>query len=455
MKKYFINLFVTAVFIAYQIPFLQAQENNTITVGVIKGDIKGKDNVAIQAAIDMMAQRGGGTVNVLPGEYILNDAIRLRSNIRLIGDRQKTILKHAPSVSSYLSKDADIGQKEITPKDASLFKVGMGVVCRSKTLSNKMVTRPSTITRIEKGVLYIKDYLDFDFIADSGTQGKGEALVANIFPIIYGFGIENAFVDGFTVDSKVDDNPGWVDVRTGGVVLERTDNCTIRNITSINARGDGILLVTAEHTVIEDCETYNNTYHGIHPGSHSAWTKVRRNIMHHNGSDGLYICWGIKESEFTDNVIYRNGTRDFSDVRHLGKRNGISIGHKDTDCLIARNHIYENAVAGIYVRTKTEANGAHRNKFTDNTIENNGLAGQVTNGSGVHICGVTHDLLFENNIIRETRQGNDRLQKNAFVIESGVTRTKIANNKISGHSGEAIVDKAKSPDNQLQDVKNN
>ena len=103
---------------------------------------------------------------------------------------------------------------------------------------------------------------------------------------------------------------------------------------------------------------------------------------------------------------------------------------------------------------KTEANGAHRNTVKDNIIENNGLPGQVTRGSGIYICGVTHDLLFDSNTIRETRQGNDRLQKNAFIIEPGVTKVKMINNKISGQTEQAIVDNSKSSDNQLQIITN-
>ena len=456
MKHLIYSIFLTLI-IAGQSPVLTGQQKtsgsfqsqeNIITVGLSNADIIGSDNRAIQAAIDMVYQRGGGTVRILPGEYVLIDAIRMRSNVHLKGDRDKTILKHAPAISCPLLKDADIGQKEVTPKDPSLFKVGMGIVCRSNRLQNAMVTRPLTITRIENGVLYLNGYIENDFIADKNSQGEGghDGLVANIFPLVYGYEIENAIVEGLTVDSKVEENPGWVNVRTGGVCLDRSMNCVVRNVKSVNSQGDGILLVSCEHTLIEDCEGAYNTYHGIHPGSHSPWTIVRRCVMHHNGSDGLYICWGIRESEFTDNIIYNNG------IRKVGKRNGISIGHKDTDNLIARNHIYENAVAGIYFRQKTEANGAHRNKIVDNIIENNGLTGHSDRGCGIFISGITHDILIENNTIRETRSGNERLQKNAVQIQDGVTRIQMKNNKISGHPESIVIDNSKSPDNMLQTV---
>src|ERR1035437_4646276 len=172
MKKYIIYTLLLCIMIAGQTVLSFGQQKSTsyeniITVGQRKADIIGTDNRAIQAAIDMVALRGGGTVHILSGTYILEDAIHLQSNVHLTGDGQdKTILKHAPSIASLLLKDADLGQKEATPKDPSLFKVGMGIVIRSNKYQNEMSTRPSTITRIENGVPYFNNYLDWDFTAD-------------------------------------------------------------------------------------------------------------------------------------------------------------------------------------------------------------------------------------------------------------------------------------------------
>ena len=458
-KKSYSSILIVALIIS-QITFLYGQHETglsqgpVITVGINGADINGSDNKAIQAAVDMMYQRGGGTVQILPGEYILQDAIRLHSNIHLIGDREKTILKHAPAVSSQLLKDADIGQKEVTPENPSFFRVGMGIVCRDSNLTNEMVNKPLTIVNIENGVLHLSGYIEFDFNADYDLPQKGGkgALIANIFPLVYGFEVENIIIEGLTIDSKTGKNPGWIDVRTGGVCLDRSKNCIVRNVTSVNNQGDGILIISSEHTTVDNCEAAYNSYHGIHPGSHSPWTIVRNCNIHHNGSDGLYICWGVRESEFTDNIIYNNGIREISNYPDHGKRGGISTGHKDTDNLIARNHIYENASYGIHFRTKTEANGAHRTPIRENIIENNGLPGHVDKGCGISINGITHDIIIDNNIIRETRSGSERLQKNALQIGPGVNRVQMVDNKISGHPEAAIVDDSKSIDNKLQVV---
>jgi hypothetical protein len=420
-----------------------------ITVGQSNADIIGSNNNAIQAAIDMVCYRGGGTVRLLPGEYTLSNALYLRSNVNLIGDKEKTILKREPAVSSRLLIDADLYQKEITPKDPSLFKVGMGIICIDNEPMNDMTpNRPLTIVRNANGVLYLNEYIQYDFTADKHVHGREyNGVVTNAFPMIMGENVEDVIVDGFTVDAQTNEDPAWENLQiSGGVYFKTCRNSVIRNVKSINIHGDGIRVARAsKNIIVEDCESTCNTHYGMHPGSHSTDLTVQRCHIHHNGSDGLYICWGIRNSKFLNNDIHHNG---FS---CSGDRNGISIGHKDTDNLIAGNHLYENAVSGIHFRIKTEANGAHHNIIRDNIIENNCVAGHgKSNGYGIYISGITHDILIENKSIRETRGGNDRLQKNAVYIEPGVTQIRMINNKISGHPADAVIDNSKSPDNILQ-----
>src|SRR5579862_7915722 len=44
-------------------------ERLTITVGPNKGDLIGKTDKVIQAAVDTVSRLGGGTVKILPGTY--------------------------------------------------------------------------------------------------------------------------------------------------------------------------------------------------------------------------------------------------------------------------------------------------------------------------------------------------------------------------------------------------
>jgi hypothetical protein len=448
MKIHFVILLFLLHFTCHSASFILVGEpsekkdpvQQTITVGPKDADIIGSDNIAIQAAVDLLYFRGGGIVRILPGEYTLYNSIYLKTNVNLSGELGKTLIKRCPAVSSPLLVDADVGEKQIVPADASLFKVGMGIALRSKILMNAMTNTPLTINRIEDGVIYVTDFINHDFIVEKDTQGRGNfnVVVANIFPMLMGDHVENVVIDGLTIDSYTEEHPGWDNVRIGGIYFRTSKNSIVRNVHVSNTQGDGIFIDRASQNItVENSEFDFNTHHGVHPGSHSSLITVKQCEIHHNGSDGLYICWGIKNSRFVENIIHHNG------IGNIGRRHGISIGHKDTHNIIEGNHIYENALSGIRFREKTAANGAHHNIIRGNTIENNGLPGYVERGYGIFIYGITNDVVIENNTIRETRKGDSRLQKNAVYISPGVTQVQLIGNIMDGHSEGNVVDKSR------------
>ncbi len=407
---------------------------NMITVGSADADIPGADGRSIQIAVDALASRGGGTVQLMPGEYVLEDSIRLCDNLTLSGDPEGTVLKRGEKVWSPLAVDADIGQKQITPADASGFRAGMGVCLRDDAKPTAMSNGPLTVTAVSDGVLYVHDYVTRDWNAERG------GLVVNYFPLVFAREAENVTVECLTIDQAVKDREGIELLRSSGLYMERCRDVRIRNVVARNVEGDGICIATCEDVTIEDCRAYDNIEYGVHPGSHSPRCKVLRCEMYGNGADGLYICWGVRESLFAENDIHHNG--------HIKGRSGISIGHKDTDNLFERNHIHDNVRHGIHFRQKTEANGAHRNTFRDNVIENNGSADSPA--CGVNVQGITHDLMFERNVIRDTRDVEARGQKHALRLAEGVSRVKAVDNTITGHTADAILDESASRDHQLQ-----
>src|SRR5262249_13311820 len=99
-------------------------EAAVIHVGINEGDIRGSDNRAVQAAIDYVANLGGGTVYVGPGRYTLRNAVTLRDHVRLIGTPGKTIFAPVDGVKTTLAADGDANQREITLADPSGFRVG-------------------------------------------------------------------------------------------------------------------------------------------------------------------------------------------------------------------------------------------------------------------------------------------------------------------------------------------
>ena len=105
----------------------EMSERPTITVGRIGTDVIGADNRALQAAVDYVANLGGGIVEIGEGEYLMRDSLHLRSNVTVRGSKGKTILRKADAAVSRLTLDGDFGEQQITVADASGFTVGAGV----------------------------------------------------------------------------------------------------------------------------------------------------------------------------------------------------------------------------------------------------------------------------------------------------------------------------------------
>ena len=66
----------------------------TITIGPKNADLVGTTDRVIQAAVDYVARRGGGTVRVLPGTYRQRNSVFLQSNVAS-GKRGDSVLFRA------------------------------------------------------------------------------------------------------------------------------------------------------------------------------------------------------------------------------------------------------------------------------------------------------------------------------------------------------------------------
>jgi hypothetical protein len=158
-----------------------------------------------------------------------------------------------------------------------------------------------------------------------------------------------------------------------------------------NYHGDGISFQVSHHVTVEDCVSENHSALGIHPGSGSQNPVLRRNRSAGNGTDGLFVCWRVKNGLFERNEIRGNG------------RAGISIGHKDTDNLFRDNTVAGNGAAGVLFRREAEPMGAHRNVFENNRILDNGAKGEGGSArAAVVIKGHHYDLVFRGNTIGNT-----------------------------------------------------
>jgi parallel beta-helix repeat protein len=379
-----------------------------ISVGVRDADIIGADNRALQAAVDYVAGLGGGVVLVGRGEFLMHDSLHLRSFVTVRGVRGQTILRKAKGAVSVLALDGDYGEEQVTVANPDGFKVGYGITI----WDNQSGGFHTTVGRItgQNGSTF-----SFDKPLNADCMVANKAQAATVFPVVSGYNLEGASIEDLVVDGNKEQNVSLNGCRGGGIFLYRGYGTVIRGCEVRNFNGDGISFQQSNDVLVEDCLSDGNTGLGMHPGSGSQRPVVRRCIARNNGEDGLFLCWRVRHGLFEKNILENNG------------RYGISIGHKDTDNLLQENEIRGNGEDGIFFRNETVGMAGHRNRVEKNVIENNG---GKSDGAGIRVRGETRDLVFRDNIIRDTRPPEERKQLVGIRIEDGAGDVVLEDNQV-------------------------
>ncbi len=376
----------------------------SITVGQEQGDIMGRDNRALQAAVDYIAGLGGGLVRIGPGDYLMGDSLHLRANVTVRGTKGKTILRKADAAVSALALDGDFGEQQITVVDPAGFAVGRGVAVWDDRAGG-FHTTVGRITGRNNNTFALTHPLMADCMVDN------KARAATVFPVVSGYHIQGARVEHLIIDGNRASNPHLNGCRGAGIFLYRAFGTVISGCVVRNYHGDGISFQQSNDVTVEDCVSENNTFLGLHPGSGSQRPRVRACVARANGTDGLFLCWRVRHGQFSDNVLENN------------QRYGISIGHKDSDNLIQSNIVRQNQRDGIFFRNESLGMAAHRNRLVKNIIEDN-------TGAGIYIRGYTNDLVFKDNMIRETRPSGDQTQTIGIRMDEHVGRVILEDNII-------------------------
>lgn len=384
------------------------QELPRITVGTDRADIIGADNRALQAAVDYVAGLGGGIVDIGAGEYVMYDSLHLRPHVTIRGAGEKTILRKADGVSTRLSLDGDYGEEQFTVSDPAGFEVGYGVAIWDKH-SNGFHTTVARITGRNGNTFSIDKPLNADCMVHN------EASAGTVYPVVSGYHIQGARVENITIDGNKDRNTLLNGCRGAGIFLYRGFGMVIQGCVIRNYNGDGISFQQSNDVTLVDCVSEGNAALGLHPGSGSQRPTIRNCIARGNGTDGLFLCWRVRHGVFEENVLEGNG------------QFGISIGHKDSDNLFQHNTIRVNKKNGVFFRNETVGMAGHRNRFEENTIENNGAERET---AGIRVRGETNGLVFRNNTIRDTRPEGERTQTVGFLIEEKAGDIRLEGNTV-------------------------
>lgn len=384
-------------------------ERLTVSVGTTEGDLVGKDDRVLQAAVDYVSRLGGGTVKVLPGTYTLRNSVTLRSGIRLVGSGADSIITRIPSEQVELANDSDWYDQEVTLRNAGSFRVGDGVVLQAKNphsgartvIKRTLVARSGNRFKLNDGLR-------------ENLWLSGKPVCASLFPLLTSEYTSDVVIENITLDGNRQ-NTGNLNGNYGGCVfLQDCNRYTLRHVTARNFNGDGISFQICHDVVVEDCHCHDNADLGVHPGSGSQRPLIRNCRLERNNL-GLFWCWGVRFGLAEGNRM--DGNRSC----------GISIGHCDTDNVIRNNVITDSGKAGLLFRDDPRGQDfwANRNLVEGNRIINSGDG----DGVAIDITGQTREIRITDNVIRETRAPMNRtgirIGRNAGTVE-------LSDNRIEG-----------------------
>lgn len=363
-------------------------ERLTLTVGPEKGDLVGKSEKVIQAAVDSVARWGGGTVQLLPGTFHFRNAVYLPSGVRIRGAGTDTQIVKQPSIKTRLAADSDWYDQEITLADARGFEVGDGICLRAKNphhggqnvAKRTLVARKGNRFKLDRGLR-------------ENFWEMGEPTVATLFPLFTGEFIHHVTLENLVLDGNRGENENLDGNYAGCIFLQDCRDIVIRGVEARNYNGDGISWQICHDVLVENCHSHGNAGLGLHPGSGSQRPIMRKNTLEENDI-GVFFCWGVKFGLAEENTV--RGNRSY----------GVSIGHRDNNNLVRDNLIVGSGKAGVLFRPERgKAFAPHRNTFENNRIVDSG----PDDGVAIDVQGETESITLRQNAIRETRQPGQRV----------------------------------------------
>lgn len=390
-------------------------ERFSLTVGAQDGDLMGKDDRVLQAAVDYVARMGGGTVRLLPGTFTLRNAVFLPSRLRLLGSGPETVITRIPSERVKIDDDSNWFDQEITLAKPGGFRVGDGVVLQAKNSDNGGAT-------VIKRTLVARSGNRFKL--DDGLREnvwlRGEPTCASLFPLLTSERTSDVLIENLTLDGNRANCENFNGNYGGGVFIQDCNRYSFRKLHVRNYNGDGISFQICHDVVVEDTHCENNMDLGIHAGSGSQRPLMRNNRMDRNGI-GLFWCWGV-----------RFGLAEGNRISH-STNYGISIGHCDTDNVMRGNEVRESGKVGILFRDENRGRDfwANRNIVEKNVIVNSG-GGE---GVAIDIQGKTKDVKLIGNTLQEMRAPMKRV---GVRVAAPVERLEMEGNRIEGFASPLV-----------------
>ncbi len=379
----------------------------TVTVGPEAGMFRGADHFAIQGAVDYVARLGGGEVQLLPGDYVLRNAILLSDGVTLRGSGAASTLTKPASQTVEVARDCIGSGWVVEVKNSAGFRVGDGITISSNLIDGAPGRQHSLHTIV--GVDGNRIFLDSQPRMEHWLDGK--AVVASIHSLVEVRGgrdvvIREMHLNGnHTKNDCLDGNFG------AAIFMHNSENILVENVSVSDFNGDAISWQTCHDVTVQGCEVSDVASLGIHPGTGSQRPIMRDNTVQ-RCKYGIYFCWDVNHG-----IAENNYVSDCSE-------HGITIGHRDTENIVRHNEVSDCKVAGIYFRPERgPEKTAHRNLIEENIVR---CPANHPDSCGISIVRGVEDVVIRNNTIEVSKEHRE----NAIVIDKAAVRTVLENNEI-------------------------
>ena len=362
----------------------------------------------IQKAVDSLGDSGGRVV--LPElQLVLDRGIELRSNVELVGQGDKTVLRKAPGRVYPLSGYHNYGMLDVPLMFTDGLAEGMTIAIRDDRHGGFFETY-ARITWVEDNWVGIDIGLHSDYHAELNP------VLVTSFPLVYGLGVNNIAVRNLCLDGNRKEQPAGIGgCRGAAVYFIKSSHIEVSDVSETGFKGEGLGFQMCSHVTIRNCNFARNSGNGFHPGAGSTAVLFENCVATDNDAAGFFFCVRanhitVKNCTFSDNV-----------------RCGISVGTRDSYNLIEGCRMNDNAGPGILFRAASRPVEVQECRVTQCHIEGN----STTSGWGqIDVLGDAHDLVFEANVICGS---SDKLVAGIYLAPS-TERIWLEGNQIQGCS---------------------
>lgn len=384
-----------------------------ITVGGAKADIGGFSNAEIQRAVDALAARGGGTVELTEGVFQMADSLHLRTAVTVSGRGEVTVLRKAAMKQARIATYLGYGHYDVVTDDPDAFQLGDGVLVSDRNAQGFYQT-VGTLVRREGAEWFI----DRAFAHDYSYQAEG--LVRTLYPVISAVDVHDTAVQDLAVDGNKAENEALNGCRGGGFFAHRADRVAVRRVVVRDFNGEGFSFQTCDNMELDACLAEGCTGNGLHPGSGSNRFHIHHCTARRCGASGLFYCLRVRESLLEDCLFEDNGLH------------GVSIGGRDTGHMNRRLTIRGNRGAGVFLRPGDASIAPHNNTIQDCLLEQNAIE---EGAAEIVLQGQTRGIRVIGNRIRR------RPGRPAILILPDMPAFEFRDNAIVPAAEDAIVDR--------------